>query len=42
VEKVSSNYRKLSEKKLQVFLTKRSYSPFKNAYAVLAHLLTKL
>lgn len=30
----NSNYRKLPQKKLQVFLNKREYSPFKNQYAV--------
>lgn len=30
----SKNYRKLPEKKLQVFLTKRQYSPFKDTFAV--------
>ena len=32
--KKSDNYRKLAQKKLQVFLNKRQYSPFKNNYAV--------
>lgn len=31
----SENYRKLPEKKLQVFLTKREYSPFKKQYSVI-------
>lgn len=30
----NKNYRKLPEKKLQVFLNKRKYPPFKNKYAV--------
>lgn len=30
----NSNYRKLPEKKLQVFLNKRNYPPFKNLYSV--------
>ena len=30
----SENYRKLSQKKLQVYLNKRQYSPFKNKYAI--------
>ena len=30
----SKNYRKLPEKKLQVFLTKRQYSPFKGDFAI--------
>jgi len=34
-ETQSQNYRKLPQKKLQVFLTKRSYPPFKNKYAVI-------
>jgi len=34
VDKQSSNYRKLPEKKLQVFLLKRNNPPFKNAYAL--------
>lgn len=29
-----NNYRKLPQKKLEVYLTKRNYSPFKNAYSV--------
>ena len=33
-EKKSENYRKLPEKKLQVFLTKRQYAPFKNKFSV--------
>lgn len=33
VDKKQDNYRKLPQKKLQVFLTKRNYSPFKNFYA---------
>lgn len=32
--KSSNNYRKLAEKKLQVCLIKREYSPFKDAFAV--------
>ncbi|MBO7526947.1 MAG: ADP-ribose pyrophosphatase [Clostridia bacterium] len=32
--KQSNNYRKLPQKKLQVFLTKRQYLPFKNKYSV--------
>lgn len=32
--KETNNYRKLPEKKLQVYLSKRQYSPFKNAYAL--------
>lgn len=31
----SKNYRKLPEKKLQVFLTKRNYSPYKNNFAII-------
>lgn len=31
----STNYRKLPQKKLQVFLTKRHYSPFKNQYSII-------
>ena len=31
----NENYRKLPQKKLQVFLTNRQYSPFKNQYAVI-------
>ncbi len=34
-DEVSNNYRKLPEKKLQVFLTKRDYFPFKNSYAII-------
>ena len=34
-EKKNENYRKLPEKKLQVFLTKRRYSPYKNKFAVI-------
>ena len=30
----SNNYRKLPEKKLQVYLTKREYSPFKDYYGI--------
>ena len=30
----NDNYRKLPEKKLQVFLTKRQYSPFKDCYGI--------
>ena len=30
----SENYRKLAQKKLQVFLNKRQYSPFKDKYAI--------
>lgn len=33
-EKKNENYRKLPEKKLQVFLTKRQYAPFKNKFSV--------
>ena len=33
-EQKNENYRKLPEKKLQVFLTKRQYAPFKNKFAV--------
>ena len=32
--KENKNYRKLPQKKLQVFLTKRQYPPFKNKYSV--------
>ena len=32
--KSSNNYRKLAEKKLQVCLIKREYSPFENTFAV--------
>ena len=34
VDKEVSNYRKLPQKKLQVFLTKRAYPPFKDCYAI--------
>lgn len=34
VDKDTNNYRKLPEKKLQVFLTNRKYPPFKDKYAV--------
>lgn len=34
VAKESQNYRKLPQKKLQVFLTKRQYSPYKDCFAV--------
>ncbi len=34
IDKESDNYRKLPEKKLQVFLTYRKYPPFVNHYAV--------
>lgn len=34
IDKDTDNYRKLPEKKLQVFLTKRKYSPFINCYAI--------
>lgn len=34
-DKISDNYRKLPEKKLQVFLTKRNYSPFKDHFAII-------
>ena len=34
VDKESDNYRKLPQKKLQVYLTKRKYSPFINCYGV--------
>ncbi len=33
IDKESDNYRKLPEKKLQVFLTHRNYPPFKDYYA---------
>lgn len=33
INKENNNYRKLPEKKLQVFLTKRDYPPFKNYFA---------
>ena len=33
-DEVSTNYRKLPEKKLQVFLTKRNYSPYINTYSI--------
>lgn len=32
--KESENYRKLAQKKLQVFLNKRQYSPYKDKYAI--------
>lgn len=35
VDKETGNYRKLPEKKLQVFLTKRKYSPFINCRAII-------
>lgn len=35
VDKTENNYRKLPQKKLQVYLTKRKYSPFKNVYSVI-------
>lgn len=34
-DEVSDNYRKLPEKKLQVYLTKRNYFPFKDKYAII-------
>ena len=34
VDKDSNNYRKLPEKKLQVYLMKRKYPPFKDCYSV--------
>lgn len=34
ISKESDNYRKLSEKKLQVFLNKREFPPFKNQFSV--------
>ena len=34
-DEVSTNYRKLPEKKLQVFLTKRNYLPFKDKFAII-------
>ena len=34
VDKVSENYRKLPEKKLQVYLTNRAYAPFKDVYSI--------
>ncbi|MBE7074641.1 MAG: NUDIX hydrolase [Clostridiales bacterium] len=34
VNKENDNYRKLPEKKLQVFLSKRSYPPYKDCYGV--------
>ncbi|MBQ3494477.1 MAG: NUDIX hydrolase, partial [Clostridia bacterium] len=33
VDKISNNYRKLPEKKLQVYLLKRQYPPFSNCFA---------
>ena len=33
-DKPQQNYRKLPEKKLQVYLTKRKYSPFKDMYSI--------
>lgn len=35
IDKENDNYRKLPEKKLQVFLTNRKYPPFVNRYAVI-------
>ncbi|PKK95790.1 MAG: ADP-ribose pyrophosphatase [Tenericutes bacterium HGW-Tenericutes-4] len=35
INKEVKNYRKLPEKKLQVFLTKRQYSPFKDHFSVI-------
>lgn len=35
VDKEVKNYRKLPEKKLQVFLTKRNYFPFKDKFAII-------
>ena len=34
-DKKEDNYRKLPEKKLQVYLTKRAYSPYKNKYSII-------
>ena len=34
VDKHSNNYRKLPEKKLQVYLTKRGYDPYKDFYSI--------
>lgn len=34
VDKQSKNYRKLPEKKLQVYLTKRGYAPYKDFYSI--------
>lgn len=34
-DKENNNYRKLAEKKLQVFLSKRNYSPYKDKYGVI-------
>lgn len=34
-DKENDNYRKLAEKKLQVFLSKRNYSPYKDMYGVI-------
>ncbi|MBQ7307938.1 MAG: ADP-ribose pyrophosphatase, partial [Clostridia bacterium] len=33
--KKSENYRKLAQKKLQVFLSKRTYPPFKDYFGVI-------
>ena len=35
IDKKENNYRKLPQKKLQVYLSKRKYSPFKNVYGVI-------
>lgn len=34
-DKMTENYRKLPEKKLQVFLTERNYFPYKDKYAII-------
>lgn len=34
MDKQSNNYRKLPEKKLQVYLTKRAYAPYKDIYSI--------
>ena len=34
-DKKEDNYRKLPEKKLQVYLTKRAYSPYKDKYSII-------
>ena len=33
-DKISNNYRKLPEKKLQVYLTKRAYAPYQDVYSI--------